>query len=71
MNSVRNKINLLAEGVRGNIDLLMASEIKTDYTFPTSQFIISGFTAPFRLDRTDNRGGIPVYKGVYKRRYSL
>ena len=61
LNSIRNKIDLLAEGVRENIDILMASEIKIDDTFPTSQLIISGFTTLFRFDRTDNGVGKIVY----------
>ena len=39
----------------------MVSETKIDMTFPTSQFVIEGFAAPFRLDRTNTCGGILVY----------
>ena len=39
----------------------MVSETKTDMSFPTSQFVIQGFAAPFRLDRTNTDGGILVY----------
>ena len=31
----------------------MVSETKIDYTFPTSQFIISGLATPFRFDEKD------------------
>ena len=34
----------------------MVSETKLDNSFPVSQFLIDGYTPPFRLDR-DNRGG--------------
>ena len=61
INSIRNKIELLSEVVLGNIDILMVSETKTDMSFPTSQFVIQGFAAPFRLDRTNTDGGILVY----------
>ena len=61
INSIRNKIDLFAEVVGGNIDILIISEIKIDDTFLTSQFIISGFAAPFRFDQTDKGGGILVY----------
>ena len=54
INLIRNKIDLLAEEIRGNID--MVSETKIDDTFPTSQFIVSGFDAPFRFEQK--------YKGV-------
>ena len=61
INSIRNKIELLSEAVLGNIDILMVSETKTDMSFPTSQLVIQGFAAPFRLDRTNTGGGILVY----------
>ena len=46
INSIRNKFELLAEAI---------------ITFPTSQFIIPGFTSPYRFDRTKDGGGILVY----------
>ena len=36
----------------------MISEIKIDATFPDSQFLIKGFSVPYRLDRTAKLGGI-------------
>ena len=39
----------------------MVSETKIDISFPTSQFVIQGFAASFRLDRTNTGGGILVY----------
>ena len=39
----------------------MISETKLDESFPTSQFMINGFSAPFRLDRNDKGGGIILY----------
>ena len=45
----------------GNIDILIVSETNIDDTFPTSQFIFSGFTASFRFDLRDNGEGILVY----------
>ena len=36
----------------GNVDILMVTETKIDESFPTSQFFISGFTSPYRFDRT-------------------
>ena len=39
----------------------MVSETKIDMSFPTSQFVIQGFAAPFRLDRTNTGEGILVY----------
>ena len=45
----------------GNVDILMVTETKIDESFPTSQFIIPGFTSPYRFDRTKDGGGILVY----------
>ena len=44
----------------GNVDILMVTKIKIDDFFPTSQFIIPGFTSPYRFDRTRDGGGVPV-----------
>ena len=61
INSIRNKFELLAEAVMGNVEILMVTETKIDESFPTSQFIIPGFTSPYRFDRTKDGGGILVY----------
>ena len=61
INSIRNKFELLAEAVIGSVDILMVTETKIDESFPTSQFIIRGFTSPYRFDRTKDGGGILVY----------
>ena len=39
----------------------MISETKIDDTSPESQFLIEGFSKPFRLDRTTKGGGILLY----------
>ena len=57
INSIRNKFELLAEAVLGNLGILMVIETKIDESFPTSQFIISGFTSPYRFDRPKDGGG--------------
>ena len=42
----------MLKGVISNtIDLLLISEAKLDDTFPLSEFILEGFTSPYRLDR--------------------
>ena len=53
MNYIRNKIELLSEGVLGNIVILTVCEIST----PASRFVIQRFVALFRLER----GGMLVY----------
>ena len=61
INSIRNKFDLLAKGIKGMVDVLMVSETKIDETFPSRQFYIEGFTPPYRLDGNCHRGGILVY----------
>ena len=55
VNSIRNKFDALTYIIGNNIDIILISETKTDYTFPTAQFFIKGFSAPYRQDR--NRAG--------------
>ena len=43
------------------MDLLTLSETKIDEHFPKSQFLIRGFSDPFRIDRNSHRGGILLY----------
>ena len=40
INSIRNKFDALVNGVRGNVDILMISETKTDDSFQTRQFYL-------------------------------
>ena len=39
----------------------MTCETKLAESFPTNQFMINGFSAPFRLDRNDKGGGVIIY----------
>ena len=52
INSLRNKFEILQEVIGNNIDVLLISETKLDASFSSSQFILDGFTPPYRLDRT-------------------
>ena len=47
--------------ITGNIDVLVVIEIKLDDSFPSAQFFIQGFSAPYRLDRNKRGGGILIY----------
>ena len=57
INSLRNKIDALKTFISGKLDILVITESKLDYTFPTNQFLIDGFSVPFRLDRDSGGGG--------------
>ena len=58
---MRNKFESLSTQVKGNIDVLMVSETKIDDSFPVGNFLIDGFSTPYRLDRESNGGGIILY----------
>ena len=61
INSIRNKFDILSDLFVGSIDVLLISETKIDETFPSAQFGISGYSAPYRLDRTQFGGGLLLY----------
>ena len=39
----------------------MLTETKFDHSFPTRQFLMKDFTAPYRLNRNVEGGGMLVY----------
>ena len=52
---------MLQEVIRNNIDVLLISEAKLDASFASSQFILDGFTPPYRLDRTQHARAIMLF----------
>ena len=40
---------------------MVVGETKLDDSYPTSQFIIAGYSHPFRLDRDKHGGGLLIY----------
>ena len=61
INSIRNKIHLLSDIITNRVDIFLITETKIDHTFPVSQFLIEGYSEPYRLDRTTNGGGLLLY----------
>ena len=47
--------------MQDNIDILLVSETKLDYTFPVGLFYIDGYSTPYRFDRTSHGGGTLLY----------
>ena len=47
--------------INNEIDIFMISETKIDNNFPISQFTMTGYSIPFRLDRTSHGGGILLF----------
>ena len=52
---------MLSDQIKGNIDVLLVSETKTDDSFPIGNFLIDGFSTPYRLDRNLNGGGVMLF----------
>ena len=50
INSIRNKFESLVKYVGDNLDILIVSETKVDDTFQESQFLMEGFSTPYRFD---------------------
>ena len=56
INFVISKSEMFQEVIGNNIDVLLVSEKKLDASYPSSQFILDGFTPPYKLDRTQHGG---------------
>ena len=61
INSIRNNFDFLYFKIGPNLDLLAVSETKLDDSFPTTQFLMSGFCRTYRLDRCSNDEGLLLY----------
>jgi exonuclease III len=61
VNSLPNKFEQLKEIIGKNLDILTIQETKLDSSFPPQQFIIEGYSEPYRLDRNRDGGGVLVY----------
>ena len=61
INSLAPKFDQLKEIIGKNIDILTIQETKLDSSFPVGQFLIDGYSEPYRLDRDRNGGGVMIY----------
>ena len=61
INSIRNKFDFLCSEISPILDLLLVSETNLDDSFPTAQFLMSGFCKPYRLDYCSNGGDLLLY----------
>ena len=61
INFLYNKFEGLKNLIHGKIDLLILSETKINDSFTTNQFLIEGFSPPFRKDRDAHGGGLVIY----------
>ena len=58
INLLRNKLDLFADQIKGNVDVLAISEAKLDGLFSAREFKFPGYALPFTLDQNQNGGGI-------------
>ena len=61
INSLPNKFDQLKSIIGKNIDISVITETKIDSGFPSSQFMIEGFSVPYRFDRNRSGGRVIVY----------
>ena len=54
IDSTSNKFDQLKLFLQGKVDILIVTGTKLDSTFPTSQFVIDGYSKPCRFDRNRN-----------------
>ena len=52
---------MLSDQIRGNIDVLFASETKIDDSFPNGNLLINAFGTPYRLDQNWNGEGLILF----------
>ena len=58
---MRNKFDALTQQITGNVEILMLSKTKLDDSFPEVQFLIPGYSAHYRIDRTCHGGGLMLF----------
>ena len=63
INTKSGKFDQLKTLIQKNIDVLIFAETKIDASFPNSQFIIDGYSSPFRYDR--NRFGGEMFLSIF------
>ena len=61
INFFETKFEPLNSIIKDKVEILFVSETKLDDTFPTTQFLIEGYSPPIRLDRNCHGGGIMTF----------
>ena len=59
--SICSKFNQMKCLLKGKVDILTITESKLDTSFRTTQFLIDGYSKPFRFDRNRNAVGVLLY----------
>ena len=61
VNYILNKFGQLKLFVQRKVDILIVTETELDSTFPTSQFVIDGYSEPKRFGRNSNGDGVLIH----------
>ena len=61
INHLAGKFEALRSLIKDKLDVFVITETKIDASFPNTQFLIDGFSTPYRLDRNINGGGILIF----------
>ena len=61
INHLSGKFEDLRYVIKDKMDVLVLTETKIDDSYPTSHFLIEGFSPLFRLDRNANGGVVMIY----------
>ena len=61
IDSITNKLDQLKDTVLKYTDILVLTETKLGETFLISQFLMDGFSKPYKFDRNKHGGGVMVY----------
>ena len=61
INFLGNKFEMPEEMIKDKIDIFLISETKLYSSFPSGQFVVKGYSTPFRSDRNQNGGGLLLY----------
>ena len=61
VNSLSSKFEQLKILIQGKVDTLIITETKLDDSSRLDQFVINGYSKPYRLDRTQKGGGIIIH----------
>ena len=61
INLISNKFDRLKLFVQGKINIIIVTKTKLNSNFPTSQFMIDGYSKSYRFDRNRNGVGILNY----------
>ena len=62
-NFLENKFEPLKTLLKDKVDIIVVTETKLDESFPLNQFLIEGYSTPFRRDRDSKSkgGGVLIY----------